>query len=1026
MKRLISLLCIGVKKEIVKHRKLLSLLLMLSLLTSFGSPLIMHLSAATSSEIKSIEVADATISPFNTNGVSQDGYFDYDFPIVCTVTMNDGTTKTFQDSEPIVINGIQYSTGYSSYQSWDEWQPGGTYTVNYKLFYPSGDFLTDTDFQVTIEDTPIQSIEVEDVSIFEYSNGYYNEFWQHYKYSYYPEVTVIMKDGKTYTGSSSSIEIDGQYYSIDFFESEPQYNEEWKTGKSYAVTAGIAGVTDVFNVSITESPIESLEIEDVELLEKDLTSFYPDYGDTQSFYHYSISYTAKLKNGTVIKNDDNSIHINGEYYSLNVTDNQKNESWELGGAYTATAEIFGVEYPFYVKIVENPKKVVDFQTEDATLMYGLNDWRGYNRMIQSPDDLICTRDFTLTLADGTVLHSEMGSILLDDYFNDLRPTYSWDTSEEDLWELGNTFTVTAFFQDFSDTFEITVVESCIESIDFADVTLIENANIRVESDYNSETQTWEQYVRYEYYPAYTVTFKDGTKKTFDYPTGLSLSSLAVPTRGGMGGNFAYGSFPVCTDSQRECPWEAGNTYTASVSLFGFCDTVNITVIENPVVSIVPDKMKVALKESDSYQYADWYRYSNDSKKLEDFLSDPSYTVTLKDGTVLRPTQSPAGSFVEIYNECYFVISSYDQQLEPGSYNLPVTVSAFGEEYKLYVPTEVMTDKDFMKSLGVVDIEIEDTKVFAHTYDAFNPDYYNISPEFDFIMEDGSKSNLEEFFSHPPYFYLNIDLDYNEQQNLKIGEVRTVTASCYGFTDEFKVTAIENPIEKVINPDIICVSPDKSDFADGIVLNENKEYSARDISYINTVPILFQLKDGTIVASDAGYITIYNNKYVFANPSSSKKKIDTKILGFDVSITFTDELVGIEVTPPNKVNYLLGETFEEDGLVVQNVFRNGKKTETTGMYVIPNMQTVGDKEIIVTANSFTDSFMIRISTKGDINADGKISLADVLAAARAAVSNKQDPDSAEVIFGDVIGADAKVTLADILKLARVSLGTDTFK
>ena len=138
----------------------------------------------------------------------------------------------------------------------------------------------------------------------------------------------------------------------------------------------------------------------------------------------------------------------------------------------------------------------------------------------------------------------------------------------------------------------------------------------------------------------------------------------------------------------------------------------------------------------------------------------------------------------------------------------------------------------------------------------------------------------------------------------------------------------------------------------------------------------------------------------------------------------DKIVGIEVTAPTKTNYLVDEEFVEEGLSVQYVYESGKKEATTGNYDAPDMSTVGNKVIEVTAGEFTESFTICVSTKGDINADGTISLADVITAARAAVSSVQDPNSAAVVFGDVMGNDNKVTLADVLKIAKVSLGTET--
>ena len=138
----------------------------------------------------------------------------------------------------------------------------------------------------------------------------------------------------------------------------------------------------------------------------------------------------------------------------------------------------------------------------------------------------------------------------------------------------------------------------------------------------------------------------------------------------------------------------------------------------------------------------------------------------------------------------------------------------------------------------------------------------------------------------------------------------------------------------------------------------------------------------------------------------------------------DKIVGIEVTAPTKVNYLVDEEFVEDGFAVQNVYQSGKKEATTGTYEAPDMSTVGDKVVEVTAGEFTSSFTIRVSNKGDINADGKVSLADVMTAAKTAIITDQDANSAEVVFGDIVGNDNKVTLADVLKLAKVSVGKDT--
>lgn len=651
----------------------------------------------------------------------------------------------------------------------------------------------------------------------------------------------------------------------------------------------------------TTSPFESFKIEDVAIPEKEIGLYNHSHYDMWSLKN-RLKYTAKLKDGRIIEGTANtSLEIDGEYYSIDINDNQSDEPWELEGTYTATATLCGADYPFNIKIVENPKKVVDFKAEDSTVMYGLNDWTGNNYPISSPEDFIVARDFSLTLADGSVLHSKNGSILFEDIFYTLEPEYTWDNTAEDLWELGSTFTVTATFQDFSDTFEMTVVESCIENIEFSDVTVIENANITDDPYHDPVTGEWKDYSRYEYYPAYTVTFKDGKKQTFDYPEGLSLSGIDVPRlNAGAGGWDSYGCFPVCTDSQEESPWEAGKTYTVPVSLLGFSDTVKVTVIENPVVSIVPDNMTVLSVEYYGDLYDSWYFYSNDTKKLE-YYDGPAYTVTLRDGTVLKTESGISGVNVRIYDEIYYIYckcsngSLYNAQLEYGSYDLPVTIYAFGEEYKLDVPVEVMTEKDFMDSRGVAGIEIKDIRLFIYSFYIDGSPCYQINPEFDLIMKDGSKSKPEDFFAWPSS--LEIDLDYDEIRNWKVGEKHSLTGSWCGLTDEFSVTMIENPIEKVINTDIICINPDEVGL-DSIIFNKDKEYAYSDYGFLlNTAPISFRLKDGTTVSTKGGNdgVTIYNNR-IYAQLESEKgfyeknKRYDAKILGFDVHITFPEGMI----------------------------------------------------------------------------------------------------------------------------------------
>ncbi len=80
-----------------------------------------------------------------------------------------------------------------------------------------------------------------------------------------------------------------------------------------------------------------------------------------------------------------------------------------------------------------------------------------------------------------------------------------------------------------------------------------------------------------------------------------------------------------------------------------------------------------------------------------------------------------------------------------------------------------------------------------------------------------------------------------------------------------------------------------------------------------------------------------------------------------TITVAPKLTGIAIkTAPSKVNYLVGETFSANGLVVEASYDNGTKANVTGYSVsAPDMNTAGVKTVTVTYEGKTATFTISV-------------------------------------------------------------------
>lgn len=188
--------------------------------------------------------------------------------------------------------------------------------------------------------------------------------------------------------------------------------------------------------------------------------------------------------------------------------------------------------------------------------------------------------------------------------------------KQEAWTTGNTYEVTGTLLGVSDTFNVTIVPSPVESITFEDIVFYEGVH------------------SYDHLPLVVseVRLKDGTLGTVE----RSLYGSYLVYEGNK-----YSIEHNVWDLQDENPWVAGNTYTVTGTLLGVSGTFQVTVEENPVqnweIIKMPDKTEYLVGEYfdlkgavlrlnftdgtyedfavEQYYDGDWYRKRFRSEKL---------------------------------------------------------------------------------------------------------------------------------------------------------------------------------------------------------------------------------------------------------------------------------------------------------------------------------------------------------------------------------------------------------------------------
>lgn len=380
-------------------------------------------------------------------------YWDrYEYTPVYSVKFKDGTVlesdsegRIFKDKEKEIIYGGPYCTEDQTIKN--PWKVGA-HKVKALILG------VEKEFTVNVKENPIAKVEVTSPTLYDEVDVDYFDGYKHFYYS--PEYKVTFKDGTVYEpDEDGAIKINGNYKYASY-EDDQSKDNIWGVGTHKAVIT-VCGVSQKFEITVKENPVEKVEAEDVTLIEGvDLDdATYWDEDDEEHFwsrYVYAPKFKVTFEDGTVLDSKDGAVVYNGITYRISVTDDQSYHNQWKKGTYDAAGVIFGRDCEFKVNIVENPVKSV--KVEDLTIKEGENQKYDYEF---DKTVYIVKPAVTVTLNDGTILTPNDNYKI--EYEGAEYPIIISDYQETTDWKAGNTYDATAYVLNESVAFKVSIISA---------------------------------------------------------------------------------------------------------------------------------------------------------------------------------------------------------------------------------------------------------------------------------------------------------------------------------------------------------------------------------------------------------------------------------------------------------------------------------------------------------------------------------------------------------------------------------------
>ena len=566
-----------------------------------------------------------------------------------------------------------------------------------KLTVKVGDASDSLD--LTILENPVDRIEIDQNDIpelIEQNNGFWDSYYlgntekiEYFHYDLFEfdgvPVTIYYKDG-----TSVSARIGEAINDYGISVSSRQYRGEiFTVGGNNEVSINYLGVSTTVKVNVVEAPVASIEIisaPDTELIENHSGYWTTAYNPVTSafdlkFFYYTLDNNSSArvrinyKDGTS-KTADVGSYIDNE--RINISDNQYQEPWTVGGSYSFTISFLGASVGLPVTIVPSPVDYIEVPDGAALTLYENIDGYTFTYYNEDGDEVeafsyyvngIENIPVTVHFKDGSVKRSYVGGMLNNEYVQ-----YSEDQYKNPWKKGGNNF-ITVTYLGKSTTVPVNIVDSPVVSIE-------------VISNPTREYILGDHYFggEYGFIPsdltgfAFKVNYSDGTSKSFtsdDFEEGYRVD-----------GHF----FEIVTVNEKQT---VGDN-PCKITYMGKSADFSVKVVESNIKSIEMTRLP-NIRTSSQYFRPNWIgaqvtvTYKNNTKKVVNLTRDNlKYRMNY-----LYPF---AASF-EIDGKTAVISDLYEEK-EDGEFGVVYVLKYVNAEYKI-------KDVSYAMQSAAENVEIED-------------------------------------------------------------------------------------------------------------------------------------------------------------------------------------------------------------------------------------------------------------------------------------------------------------------------------
>ncbi len=429
------------------------------------------------------------------------------------------------------------------------------------------------EFEVCLEENPVESIEVLSEIPAYYGYGYWSSYYdeeleEDVEYFFYTPVVknaniqINFKDGSNVTTT-----VDEGYDDLQIEYSHSQEETPWTEGGENSITFTYMCVSATVSAIIQESPFESIEYvnEKITLVENYNGEWqeyeHSDTGETHDYFYYSINVDnlfvrVNYKDGTF-----EEVNINDSVGGVDLfwRTNQDVKHWTLGEDNSITVSLLDQETTIPVTIVENPISSIEVVSDPLTLIENNS---GYWETEDSGEFFYYYFDVNdinikVNFADGTSDVYNFDDEVLGYYFDYYGNQYSKH------WTVDGNNYFTIELAGVTTTAPVIITESPVDSIEYVSGEVLTYNDCGYwDERYDSETDECEEFFVYSYRVAdvkIKVNYKNGT------------SDVAFVNSVLNGYKIEY------NDNQCEEPWLMDKTNYLTVTYLGKVIEIPVTI-----------------------------------------------------------------------------------------------------------------------------------------------------------------------------------------------------------------------------------------------------------------------------------------------------------------------------------------------------------------------------------------------------------------------------------------------------------------